>query len=550
METLRRIKKIMAHYLNGGSPIHSIGGAALVVAIAGIASRILGLVRDRVLASTFGAGDVLDVYYAAFRIPDLVFDLLVLGALGAAFVPVFMQLMEKQKMKEAWELASGILTLLIVIVMGVSVLFMIFAPSLMHIIVPGFTREKLELTTLLTRIMFLSPLFLGISAVFGGILISFKRFLIYSLAPLMYNVGIIIGALFFVDFFGPVGLAWGVVFGAFLHMLAHYPAARHTGFSYTPLLRRAIGNPHVRRVMKLMVPRILGSSSSQLGFLVIAFFTSTLASGSLTVFMFANNIQSVVLGLIGVPFALAAFPMLSELRAKESETEFVALVSKTLRRILFYVIPASVFFIIFRAQIVRVVLGSGSFDWEDTILTFQVLGFLAVSLFAQSSIPLLARTFYAMQDTKTPFYIALGSQIVNVIAVMALITRFDVIGVAIAFSFSSIVNMGFLLFFLKKKLHTLDGRHIMSSTLGIILATSVAAIVAQSVKYVTGTVVELETFVAVFSQLVIAGGAGVVTYLFISAYLSIEEFYTIRNKFFLRVFGKTAVIAEEQKKIE
>jgi len=254
--------------------------------------------------------------------------------------------------------------------------------------------------------------------------------------------------------------------------------------------------------------------------------------------------------LIGVPFALAAFPMLSELRAKESETEFVALVSKTLRRILFYVIPASVFFIIFRAQIVRVVLGSGSFDWEDTILTFQVLGFLAVSLFAQSSIPLLARTFYAMQDTKTPFYIALGSQIVNVIAVMALITRFDVIGVAIAFSFSSIVNMGFLLFFLKKKLHTLDGRHIMSSTLGIILATSVAAIVAQSVKYVTGTVVELETFVAVFSQLVIAGGAGVVTYLFISAYLSIEEFYTIRNKFFLRVFGKTAVIAEEQKKIE
>ncbi|HLB51094.1 MAG TPA: murein biosynthesis integral membrane protein MurJ [Patescibacteria group bacterium] len=540
----------MAHYLNGGSPIHSIGGAALVVAIAGIASRILGLVRDRVLASTFGAGDVLDVYYAAFRIPDLVFDLLVLGALGAAFVPVFMQLMEKQKMKEAWELASGILTLLIVIVMGVSVLFMIFAPSLMHIIVPGFTREKLELTTLLTRIMFLSPLFLGISAVFGGILISFKRFLIYSLAPLMYNVGIIIGALFFVDFFGPVGLAWGVVFGAFLHMLAHYPAARHTGFSYTPLLRRAIGNPHVRRVMKLMVPRILGSSSSQLGFLVIAFFTSTLASGSLTVFMFANNIQSVVLGLIGVPFALAAFPMLSELRAKESETEFVALVSKTLRRILFYVIPASVFFIIFRAQIVRVVLGSGSFDWEDTILTFQVLGFLAVSLFAQSSIPLLARTFYAMQDTKTPFYIALGSQIVNVIAVMALITRFDVIGVAIAFSFSSIVNMGFLLFFLKKKLHTLDGRHIMSSTLGIILATSVAAIVAQSVKYVTGTVVELETFVAVFSQLVIAGGAGVVTYLFISAYLSIEEFYTIRNKFFLRVFGKTAVIAEEQKKIE
>src|SRR3989338_4880539 len=432
-------------------------------------------------------------------------------------------------------------------VLGMFALFgILFAPWLTGMIAPGFASEKRVIVIMLTRVMLLSPIFLAVSAVFGGVLVSFKQFAAYSFAPVFYNIGIICGALFLVPFFGSLGLAWGVVLGSFLHMLVQYPSLYRCGFRYRLYFFHAWKDQTIRRVVRLMIPRSLGMAVNQVSLLIITIFASTLASGSLAVFTLANNIQSVPLGLFGIAFALAVFPSLSFFAAKQREQDFFEILTQTSRRILFFVLPLSLFMIIFRAQFVRVILGSGSFDWEDTILTFQVLGFLAVSLFAQSSIPLLARTFYAMQDTKTPFYIALGSQIVNVIAVMALITRFDVIGVAIAFSFSSIVNMGFLLFFLKKKLHTLDGRHIMSSTLGIILSTSVAAIVAQSVKYITGTVVELETFVAVFSQLVIAGGTGVATYLFMSAYLSIEEFHTIRDKFFLRVFGKTAVVAEEQ----
>ena len=529
-----------------GKPTQSIGTAALIVATAGIASRILGLVRDRILASRFGAGDLLDVYYAAFRIPDLIFDLLVLGALSAAFIPVFTHLLTHQQKDSAWRLASGVLSILVLVVIVVSAICALFAPAIVHIIVPGFTEEKLTLTALFTRIMFLSPLLLGISAVFGGILVSFKRFVVYALAPMMYNIGIIIGAVFLVKIVGPSGLAWGVVLGAFLHLLMHYPATRHLGFRYVPIFQKAYKDSNVRRVIILMVPRIFGTASNQIGFLIIAFFASTLASGSISVFSFANNIQSVVLGLVGIPFAVATFPTLSALRAKESNVEFVHIVSCTLRRILFYVVPLSILLIALRAQIVRVVLGSGNFDWEDTIMTFQVLGILSISLFAQSTIPLLARTFYAMHNTKIPFYIALFSQIVNIGIVILTIQSFGILGVAAAFSFASIVNMTLLLIVLHTKLHTLDGRQIIITMGKISFAALIATLAIQTSKHLIGGNIQLDTFFAVFVQLIVSGSVGIAAYLLVSYFLNIEEFQTLRDKLLVRHFGRVPVAVEDQ----
>ncbi len=530
--------------------MQSVAGAALIISLAGIASRLLGLLRDRILASQFGAGDTLDIYYAAFRIPDLVYSLLVVGALSAAFIPVFTGIFTRGEKEKAWELASGIINLGVLVIVIISFFLALFAPLVMKLVVPGFSETKLESTVMFTRIMFLSPLFLGISAVFGGMLVSFKRFLAYSLAPSMYNLGIIIGAVFFVEIMGPIGLAWGVVLGAGMHMLIQYPAVRLSGFFHKFNLKKSLKSKSVRRVIRLMIPRSLGMAVTQINMLVITIFASTLASGSLTVFNFANNIQSVPLGLFGISFAVAAFPHLSSLADEKSRKEFVRIFSRTFRRIIFFVIPLSVFIFILRAEITRVILGTGKFDWEDTVLTLQVLGILSISLFAQSLIPLLARTFYALQNTKTPFYIALVSETINIFIVILLIKKFEVLGLAIAFSAANLANMFLLIAMLKRKISHIDGKNIICSTSKIVLASLAAGITIQATRYLTSNFVNLETFLEVFFQLTISGGMGAATFLLMCYYLRIEEFYDFKKSILIKIFGYPTDVIKDPNEIK
>ena len=539
------ISKLVKNNFFSGKPTQSIAAAAFIISLAGVASRLLGLVRDRILASTFGAGDILDAYYAAFRVPDLVYNLLILGALSAAFIPVFTQLISKDKEEEAWDLASGVLNLQIIIMGILVVLLAINAPFVMRAITPGFGEEKMQLTVLLTRIMFLSPLILGISGIFGGVLVSMKKFFIYSLAPIMYNVGIIFGAVFLVRFMGPVGLAWGVVLGALLHMLIQYPAVKLSGFKFRLMPARSLRNKDVIRVIHLMVPRMLGVAVNQINFLVITIFASTLAAGSLAVFTFANNIQSTPLGLFGVSFAIAVFPTLSAYYAKEEKEKFAHAFSRTFRQVLFFVIPISILIYVLRAQFVRVVLGAGNFDWEDTILTFTTLGYLTASLFAQALIPLLARSFYAIQNTKTPFYVALFSEAVNIFLVFLLIGKFQILGLAIAFSVSSIVNMVLLLLLLRRNFDNLEEKQIAKAVLKITVAALGAGAAAQFGKIVVGTRGELDTFMAILTQLVVAGGFGAAAFSLLCYYLKVEEFFSFTQSVTRKLFKAKKHIAED-----
>ncbi len=538
------IKKIVNNKILSDRPTESMTAAAFIIAISGFASRFLGLLRDRVLASHFGAGDILDSYYAAFRVPDLLYNLLILGALSAAFIPVFTGLISNNKDEEGWDLASGILNINVFALIILAGIFAIFAPFLMHLITPGFSGEKMNLTVTLTRIMFLSPVFLGISAIFGGILVSFKKFLIYSIAPIMYNIGIIIGALFFVKFMGPAGLALGVILGAFMHMLIQYPAVKHSGFKFKPLFNKAFKNKNVMKVLRLMVPRTMGIAVNQINFLVITIFASTLASGSLAIFNFANNIQSFPLGLFGVSFAVAVFPTLSAYASKGMNDKFVENFSKAFRRILFFIIPLSIFIMLLRAQLVRVILGSGQFNWEDTVLTVQTLGFLTISLFAQCLVPLLTRAFYAVHNTKTPFYIALATEAINIILVILLIKNFAVAGLAIAFSVASIVNMVLLFGVLRKKIGGLDEKNIFVSGIKILLASAIAGLVIQALKYSVNSITNIDTFVGIFSQLIISGGIGIIVFLSMSYILKIEEFFHFRNSISRKIFGIKEPIQE------
>lgn len=520
------IKKLFSGQIN------SITIAALLVALSSLVSRFLGIFRDRILAGEFGAGEILDMYYAAFRIPDLIFNLLVLGALSAGFVPILTCLIKdpdcKKKTdksdrtnKEAWVLASGILNLLGLSIIGLSLLGIVFAPLLTKLIAPGFSPENKLITANLTRIMFLSPVFLGVSSVLGGILQSFKRFFVYSLSPIVYNVGIIIGALFFVPIWGVYGLAWGVVLGAFLHMIVQVPTVFGLGFRYIPKFN--LRNDNLRKIAGMMIPRTMSLAISQINLVVITIIASTLASGTLAVFNFANNLQSFPVGIFGISFAVAAFPALSSVAFDKKK--LVLNFSQTLRQILFFIMPATVLLLTLRAQIIRVILGTGQFNWEDTILTIDSIGFFAISLFAQATLPLLVRMFYARHNSRNPFIIGLVSAGLNVVLSWYLAGRFGVAGLALAFSIASIFNFVLLWIALRIEIGNMDETRILVSSIKFSASALACGATVQGMKLLVWPYIDMTRLWGVFTQGFIAGMSGIVVYIAFCSLFRSEELY-------------------------
>ncbi|MBI5621593.1 murein biosynthesis integral membrane protein MurJ [Candidatus Falkowbacteria bacterium] len=539
--------------LNGQSK--TITSAAVIIGGAALVSRALGVLRDRILAAEFGAGQTLDIYYAAFRIPDLVYNLLVLGALSAGFIPVFLKYVKSDE--DEWRLVSGILNIVVVAILLISVVLVVFTPWLVPLIAPGFDPAATDLTVALTRIMFLSPLLLSISAVFGGILQSFKKFFVYSLAPILYNVGIMIGALFFVDWWGIYGLAYGVVFGAFLHMIVQLPAVRQSGWRYAAVVDWH--SPGLREIITLMIPRTLGLAMSQLNLVVINSIASTLTVGSIAVFNLANNLQGFPIGIFSVSFAIAAFPAMSAAVAREDRAGLITSFSETARQILFFIIPLSAFLLVLRAQIVRVLLGAGQFDWTATILTADALALFCLSLFAQGLIPLLARAFYSIHNTMIPFVIGLCSAGLNIVLALYFsahsFTLFNleiagVAGLALAFSLSSIVNMALLWVALRIKLRqSLQEGRLLFSVLKISVATVAMGLTIQSFKYLIEPYTGTATFVGIGTQGFISGFLGLAVFVFVSLLLRSAEMLTFIASLKKRFLKNKEVVPELEEEL-
>ncbi|MEA3450173.1 MAG: murein biosynthesis integral membrane protein MurJ [Patescibacteria group bacterium] len=501
--------------------INSITVAALLVALSSLVSRFLGIFRDRILAGEFGAGDALDVYYTAFRVPDLIFNLLVLGALSAGFIPLFVSLFEsKLKHKHAWELANNALNILGLALIVISSIGILFAPFLMKLVAPGFSGEKQLLVISLTRIMFLSPMFLGLSSVFGGVLQSLKRFFIYSLAPIFYNIGIIIGALYFVPKFGLHGLAWGVVLGAFFHLFIQASAAFHFGFRYKLIFN--LRDKNIREILRLMLPRTMSLAIAQINLLVITVVASTLNSGSIAIFNFANNLQSFPIGIFGISFAVAAFPAFS--REAFDKKKLVSSFSTVIRQILFFIVPSTVLLLTLRAQLIRVILGTGQFDWQDTVLTINTLGFFALSLFAQASLPLLVRVFYARHNSSTPFFVGLFSATINVVLALYLSRSLGVAGLALAFSLANIINFFVLWVFLRFELGDLEEERILFSAVKFSIAALASGLAIQGSKLLVWPYVDMTRLWGVLTQGLLAGIAGIIIYIAFCSLLKSEEF--------------------------
>ncbi len=532
------------------SQTKSISSASLILAISYLLSAVLGLLRDRLLAGTFGAGNELDVYYAAFTVPDFIALILIFGAIAAAVIPIFSSYLIKDK-EEAWKYVSTLLNVFLGFLIIVCLILIIFTPVIVSITAPGFSGHKKDLAVMLMRIMFLSPIILGASNMISGILQVFHRFLVTALAPLLYNLGIIIGILFFVPHFGLSGLAWGVVFGGILHLLIQMPAFFHSGFKYRPDFN--FMDPGVVKTIKLMIPRSLGLGAGQLNTIATTAIASTLMAGSIAVFNLANNLSSILVNAVAVSVSTASFPAMSMAFLREENEEFLRKFSSIFRQIIFLTVPISLLILILRAQIVRVVLGVGKFGWADTKLTTACLAILAFNLIAQAFILFLSKTFYAAHNTKIPAIISGATVAFNIVLSLLLVwlikispgfyiflqnslrlggvANVGVIGLSLAYTITAILESSLLLFMFYKKFPKLKGKEISDSLYKILIASFIMAVLTFIVRQLLGSIVSLQTFWGIFFQLIVSGTVGGATYAITTHLLKSSENKIIVNSF-------------------
>lgn len=388
-------------------PIRGLHEAAYVLAGFSVLSQVLALVRDRTFAHLFGAGSMLDAYFAAFRIPDLLFAFLTLFVSSFALVPLL-----SGKDKDA----QGVIVGNVLFAFGVSAIvisgLLFFAmPFIIPFLFPGFSPEVTANTILLSRIMLIQPILLGLSSIATSVVQVLRQFIIFALAPILYNVGIIIGAVFLYPEFGIAGLAWGVALGALLHVSAQViPILGHARHIVRPSWSSIRAS--IVEVALPSMPRALALSAQQILLLVFASIASLTAVGTVSALAFGFNLQSVPLTIVGVSYAAAIFPALSALIAKGERELFMREVWASVRHIIFWTFPAITFIVVLRAHIVRIILGTGAFSWDDTRLTAAVLACFAISLIAQSVILIFSRSYYAAHSTLVPIVVNVGGAIV------------------------------------------------------------------------------------------------------------------------------------------
>ncbi len=436
----------------------SLAAAATIVAAGFLGSRLLGLLRIGAISDAFGTSPELDAYWVAFRLPDLIFQLLAGATLGSAFIPTFARLFAKESEEAAWRLASSVLNIVLLATIVFAVLGFLLAPVLVPVMAPGLgedTGRQDELRALavdLTRVMMLSPILFAVSGMFMGILNARHHFLMPAVAPMLYNLAIIIGAYFFHDV---NALAWAVAIGAGLHLIVQVPALVSVGMRYWPVAQWR--DAAVRQVGGLMAPRVLGLAAFQFNFLITTFFASMVSDGAISAVNYAWLIMMTPLGLFGMAISTAVFPTLAE-QAVEDRGELRRTLEQSLRLILFLTIPSAVALMLLSEPLVALILERGDFTAASTEVTAGVLLFYAIGLVAHAAIEILSRGFYALSDTRTPVAFAVVALVVNLALSAALVGPMEVRGLALAASVATIANATLLFWTLRTRLEGLDLR--------------------------------------------------------------------------------------------
>ena len=557
------VKRIFKLFHSEVSGMHQ---AAAILGLFTLMSQVLALFRDRMLASYFGATHSLDLYYASFRIPDFIFASVASLVSISVLIPFLSDRMENKK-DGTRKFLDSIFTVFFSAIVLVALIAFFLMPYIADFVFPGIKDgEDLNQVILLSRILLLQPICLGISNMLGVITQIKKRFFLYAISPILYNLSIIFGIIFLYPFFGINGVVYGVVIGGILHFLIQVPFAIRQAL--LPRFTLNVDFKEVWKVIKISIPRTLTLSTYTLEQVFITAFASTLAVGSITIFSFAFNLQSVPLAIVGVSYTLAAFPTLSAAFAKGQREEFMRHIVTAARHIIFWSFPITALFVVLRAQIVRVILGSGSFNWQDTRLTAACLALFTISLFGQSLELLFIRAYYAAGKTRKPLIINLISSAVTIISPFLLLKVFaqfesfrlffeslfkvsgivgtEVMMLPLGYSIGTIFNLIMLWVIFER-----DFRGFTKKTAMILMHSLGAGVIGAFFAYIGlnifVSVFSLSTTTGVFLQGFCSGIIGIVVTIIIYILLDTKELSEVWNAIRSKVNKNNLIVSEPDK---
>jgi len=504
---------------------NSILSASLVLAIAFSVSSILGLLRNRFLYAEFFSCCVadLDVYNAAFRIPDLIFKLLVTGVLSASFIPVFSSYLHKNK-KTADEIASTVINLLLIAFIFISIIVFIFIKPISSLIAAGFSPDQISLMASLSRILLFAQIFFLLSNFASAILQVNQIFIVPAITPIIYNIFIIISIFTLAPMFGIYGVTIGAVVGAFFHLAIQIPVVRRQGFVYYPIIKTKLSG--VREIFRLMVPRIFSLGLGEIESTITLFFASTLASGSISLFNLALQFMYLPSRIFGTTVGQASLPILSKNIARNDLNTFRNTVSKIINQSLFIALPVSVLILVERVSIVRILYGSQEFPWSATILTSRILAFLVPGIICQAIIQILVRSFYALHNTKIPFFVSAASLTINIATSFYFVnfTSFGVIGLAISASIGNLVQLFGLLIMFIKIVDGFNWSNTFSKFYKILISSILMGAASWlSIKFLDLFILDTTHFIPVLTLMIISAIIGLFTYVVAVNFLKMEE---------------------------
>ena len=465
----------------GGHP--RLARSAGVFGLATIASRLLGLVRDQVLAFYFGAGDANDAFRIASRLPNLVRDLFAEGAMSAAFVPTFTRHLTLHGRERAWRLASSVINALLLVTGALVVAGIIFAEPLVRLFASGFAEVpgKIELTIYLTRIVFPFLTLAAVAAVLMGMLNSLGHFFVPALSPAMFNVAIIVMSLALVPIAPSLGVhpitivAVATLVGGVGQLALQWPPLKREGFQYRPVLD--LKDEGLHRVLLLMGPGTIGMAATQINVLVNSVLATGEGTGAVTWLEFAFRLMYLPIGLFGVSIATAATPAISRMVAENDFVRIRSTLANALGLMMFLNVPATAGLIILARPIIAVIFEHGEFKAADTVATAAALQLYAIGLVGYSIVRIISPTFYALQRSRVPVMVSAGSVLVNVLLNLALVRAMGYRGLALGTSISAILNASVQLLLLRREINGLEGARIAASLARVLIATAVMSIV-------------------------------------------------------------------------
>ncbi|ACZ38653.1 integral membrane protein MviN [Sphaerobacter thermophilus DSM 20745] len=511
--------------LQKARPSRSVAANATIVAAAFVVSRVLGLLREILIARQFGTSGDYDAYVAAFRIPDLLFLVVMSGAFGSAFIPVFAGFLSRGEQDRAWRLASAVLTYTVLTLLVVGQLVFLFAGPLMRdIVAPGLAPPQQDLAVNITRLLLLSPLLLGLGAAAQGMLQAQDAFTLPAVAPILYNLGIIAGALLLAPTMGVYGLAVGVIVGAAGHAGIQFVGLIRRGMHFSPTLSRRVQG--LGEVARLMAPRLVGQAAFQINFIVMTNFASRLGESKVSAINYAYQVFMLPHGVLALSLSTVIFPMMARQYELNQLDDLKVTLRGALGPLIFLTFPASVGLFAFRTSIVQVLFQFGSFSDESTRLVAQALAYFSVGLVAFAVVEAVTRAFYAMHDTRTPVTVAIVTVIANIALSAYLAPRLGHGGLALSIALTTIVEMAILLTVLYRRIGGL-GRGLLESTIKAAAATAIMAVVALRFAGPLAQVTDPSDgrSIAGMVMFVVTLGATGITYLVSAYYLRAPELF-------------------------